>query len=195
MKEAFSAIAIALTLAAYWPYIRAIRRGDTKPHVFSWVIWGVSTVIVFLAQLAGHAGVGAWPVGISGAISLYVAWLAHVHRADSTITRSDWGFFLAAMSSLPLWAITKDPLWAVVILTGVDLMGFGPTFRKAYERPQEEQLLLFYLIGVRCVFVVAALEAYSVTTVLFPASVGVFCVLFIAMVSYRRRVLAVERAG
>ena len=54
-KTIFSATAIALTFAAFLPYIRSIRSGKTKPHVFSWVIWGLTTFVVFLAQLAEHA--------------------------------------------------------------------------------------------------------------------------------------------
>jgi len=43
-KEIFSLIAIALTFAAFLPYIRAILRDEIKPHVFSWVIWGTTTL-------------------------------------------------------------------------------------------------------------------------------------------------------
>ena len=63
-KEFLSAIAIALTLIAFLPYIRSILRGKTKPHVFSWLIWGTTTFVVFLAQLADEGGVGAWPITI-----------------------------------------------------------------------------------------------------------------------------------
>lgn len=59
-----------------------------------------------------------------------MALLAYAKKADSTITGTDWLFFAAAMTSLPMWYLTSDPLSAVVILTVVDLIGFGPTFRK-----------------------------------------------------------------
>jgi hypothetical protein len=131
MKEFLSGVAIVLTLAAFYPYIRSILSGRTKPHVFSWVIWGATTFIVFLAQLADDGGAGAWPIGVSGVITIGVAVLAFARRADTSITRLDWAFFLAAMSSLPLWWLTADPLSAVAILTLVDALGYGPTIRKA----------------------------------------------------------------
>ena len=186
-KEILSAIAIALTFAAFVPYIRAILDGTTRPHVFSWVIWGSTTFVVFLAQIEGKAGVGAWPIGVSGSITLFIACLAYVRRADITITKSDWLFFISALSSLPLWYVTSDPLWAVVILTIVDVLGFGPTVRKAYSFPHSESLLFFALFAVRNVLVILALESYSVTTVLFPAVIAVACVSLMAMVTYRRR--------
>ncbi|MBI5660370.1 MAG: hypothetical protein HZC43_12695 [Nitrosomonadales bacterium] len=189
-KEILSAAAIVLTFAAFVPYIRTILSGATKPHVFSWVIWGATTFVVFLAQLEGKGGVGAWPIGVSGGITIFVAFLAYVKRADIAITKTDWLFFASAMSSLPLWYLTSDPLWAVVVLTTVDILGFGPTVRKAYSFPHSESLLFFSLFAARNLLVIMALENYSVTTVLFPAVIAAACMLLMAMVAYRRRAIA-----
>lgn len=187
-KSLLSAVAIALTLFAFLPYILSILKNEIKPHVFSWVIWGTTTFVVFLAQLEDNGGVGAWPIGVSGTITILIAFLAYFKRADLTITRSDWLFFITAMASLPLWYLTSDPLWAVVILTSVDVLGFGPTFRKAYIFPHSESVLFFALFTVRNLIVLMALQHYSITTMLFPAVIAAACLLLIVMVMYRRRV-------
>jgi hypothetical protein len=158
--------------------------------VFSWVIWGATTFVVFLAQLEGNAGVGAWPIGVSGSITIFIAFLAYIKRADLTITKTDWGFFVAAISSLPLWYFTSDPVWAVLVLTIVDLLGFGPTVRKAYTSPRSESVLFFALFMLRNSLVILALEQYSLTTVLFPAVIALACLALIMMIIYRRQVLA-----
>ena len=189
-KELLSALAIAMTFIAYFPYIRSILQGKTKPHVLSWLIFGSTTFVVFLAQLAGKGGAGAWPIGVSGLITMYVALLAYIKKSDSTITRIDWILFSAALTALPLWYVTSDPLWAVLILTMVDVLGFGPTFRKAYVYPNEEQLMFFAIMAVRNFIYIMALENYSVTTILFPAATGVASVVFILMVRWRRRLLS-----
>lgn len=186
-KELLSAVAIALTFIAFFPYIRSILKGETKPHVFSWLIWGSTTFIVFLAQLADKGGAGAWPIGVSGIITIYVAILAYMKKSDITITRTDWLFFITAMTSLPLWYFTSDPLWAVVVLTTVDVLGFAPTFRKAYVFPFEEMLTFFVIMAARNLISILALAHYSITTVLFPATTAVVCLAFIVMVMYRRR--------
>lgn len=191
-KQLLSAIAIVLTIIAYFPYIRSIIQGKTKPHVFSWVIWGTSTCIVFLAQLADKGGAGAWVIGFSGIISIYVAFLSYTKRSDSSITRIDWIFFILAMTSSPVWYLTSDPLWAVVILTTVDVLGFAPTFRRSYIRPFEEQLMFYMIMAVRNLFVVSALENYSLTTVLFPATIATVCLIFSVMVLSRRRRMALS---
>ncbi len=188
-KELLSGLAIALTFAAFISYVSAIIGGSIKPHVFSWVIWGSTTFMVFLAQLK-EGGVGAWPIGVSGAITLLIAFLAYLKRVDITITKTDWVYFVSAMSSLPLWYLTSDPLWAVVVLTTVDVIGFGPTARKVYRFPDSESLLFYALIAARNLIVIVALETHSVTTVLFPAIIAAACMLLMAMAAYRRRVLA-----
>ena len=190
-KEILSAVAIALTLIAFFPYIRSIIQGTVKPHVFSWAIWGTTTFVIFLAQLEDNGGVGAWPIGVSGSITIFIAILAYVKRADIAITKTDWLFFISAMSSLPFWYVTSDPLWTVVILTTVDVLGFGPTIRKAYVEPHSESLLFFALFTTRNLIVIMALENYSVTTVLFPAAIAIAGMLLMAMVTYRRRALAI----
>ncbi len=188
-KEFLSAVAIVITFIAFIPYIRSIQQGKTRPHLFSWIIWGSTTFVVFLAQLADGGGAGAWPIGVSGIITLYVALLAYTKKSDSTITRTDWLFFTLAMSALPFWYVTADPLWAVVILTSVDVMGFAPTLRKAYYHPFDEQLTFFALFVLRNIIAIFALAHYSVTTVLFPAVIALASLMLIVMVLYRRRYL------
>ena len=87
---------------------------------------------------------------------------------------------------MPLWYFTADPMWAVVILTVVDLLGFGPTLRKAFHFPHEENLTFFGLFLLRNLLVIVALEHYSVTTLLFPAAVALACLSLILLIGYRR---------
>ncbi|MES9976951.1 hypothetical protein [Candidatus Thiodiazotropha sp. LNASS1] len=189
VKEIISGLAIAVTFIAFFPYIHSILVGRTKPHVFSWVIWGSTTFIVFLAQLEDGGGAGAWPIGISGLITFYIALLAYRKKADITITNMDWAFFAAAMASIPVWYFTSDPTWAVILLTGIDVIGFGPTIRKAFAHPYDEDLKFFALFALRNLLVVMALERYTIATMLFPAVIASVCLVFICMIVYRRRVV------
>jgi hypothetical protein len=186
-KPLLSTLAVALTLLAFYPYLRGILRGTVKPHAFSWGVWGLTTGLVFFAQLQAGGGVGAWPIGISGGITLFIAVLAWRRRADVTITRLDWTFFVLALAALPVWIATADPTWAVVLLTLVDLLGFGPTFRKAHALPHSESLGFYGLFLARNLLVVLALEQYSVATALFPAAVAAACALLMALIVWRRR--------
>lgn len=186
LRELLAAAAILLTFVMYRPYIRSIRAGRTKPHAFSWIIWTLIASVVFLAQLADGGGVGAWPIGASGLLTAFVAILAYRNRTDTSRTRADWLFFSVSLAALPCWLLTSDPLTAVVLLTGIELAGFGPTFRFAFGHPQEEHVGFYSLGALRSTLAVAALEHYSLTTVLFPAAKVLASVTLVALITYRR---------
>lgn len=186
MKDVFAGLAIGLTLIGFAPYVWGIAKGTVQPHVFSWVIWGSTTFAVFVAQVVGGAGVGAWPIGVSGVITLGIALWAYLKRADTQITRQDWVFLILALSALPIWLWTQNPLWAVLILTWVDVLGFGPTWRKVYRQPHSESAGFYALFATRNFVVLLALEHYSATTVLFPLVIGLVCVALIGMMLVRR---------
>ncbi len=192
LKDYISLAAIALTFIGFAPYIRDIHRGTTQAHVFSWIIWGITTVIVFFAQLNAKGGSGAWPLGVSGAVTLYIALLAYQRKGTLKIASSDWLFFYAALSSLPIWYFSADPVFAVIVLTTVDLLGFGPTLRKAYHHPYTESLTFFSLFALRNGLVILALAHYSLATLLFPAAVGLSCLFLIILVLFRRYSLRVH---
>lgn len=180
-------LATLLGLVAFLPYLRATMTGTVRPHVLSWTIWGVTTSIVFLAQLQAGAGYGAWPVGASALIAFSIAAIAFLKRADIHVSRTDWLFFVVALSAIPLWQVTDSPLLAVIIVTTVDVLGFGPTLRKALVRPESESALFFFITVLRNLLILAALESYSVTTILFPIAIGsmAFIVMSVVLLGHR----------
>ncbi|MEM1188247.1 MAG: hypothetical protein AAGI72_06960 [Pseudomonadota bacterium] len=194
LKELASGAAIVVTFALFVPYIASIHRGSTIPHVFSWIVWAFGTFVVFLAQLADNAGIGAWPIGLSACITCYVAFLAFRVRRRLEITRQDWLLFSLAMAAIPAWGLTDDPLWAVVALTLADLLGFGPTLRKSYSKPFQEHAGFFAMGAFRNGLVLVALEHYSWTTVLFPAAVGIACIAVAVLLLVRRTIVGKQPA-
>lgn len=194
-KAWLSAIATAISVLAIFPYLLSTLRGTIRPHVMSWTIWGITTSIVFWAQRAAGGGVGAWPVGFSALVAFVIAITAYTKRGDVHIARADWVFFVTALAAIPLWLATNNPLAAVLLVTAVDILGFGPTLRKAYDFPESESLLFFSLIVVRNVLVLMALESYSLTTALFPAAIGSMAAVVAVVVVTRRIKLKANATG
>ncbi len=79
------------------PYIRDVLSRKTKPHAFSWFVWGIIESIVFLAQVMNHGGIGSMIAGISAATSLFIAIVAFSKR-ETSITSSDWAALSLASS-------------------------------------------------------------------------------------------------
>ena len=145
-------------------------------------------MVVFFAQIYDGGGAGAWPMGVTGIITIFVAFIAYFKASTIHVDKLDWFFLLLAFSSLPLWYFTSDPVWTVVILTVVEVLGFLPTIRKAYIRPYEESLLFFSIFAARNTVAIFALENYTLTTVLFPATTVFFCLILTTLVFYRRMI-------
>jgi len=50
VKETIGLIAVALAIIGHIPYIYDIYKGKTKPHIFTWVVWAIVTVLAFIAN-------------------------------------------------------------------------------------------------------------------------------------------------
>ncbi|MFN4263403.1 MAG: TSUP family transporter [Thioalkalivibrionaceae bacterium] len=186
LRTTLAGTAMVLTVVVFWPYLRGIARGRVKPHVFSWVIWGVNTTIAFAATLAGGGGLGAWVIGFSALVTLAIATIAWTRRGEIHITRSDWAFFAAALAGIPVWLALDDPLAAIVLITAVEVLGFAPTFRKTWRDPHSESVGFYALLILRNALLIGALEAYSLLTLLFPVAMAAACLALIALMVLRR---------
>ncbi len=180
--------ATVIALISYIPYFRDIIAKKTKPHAFTWLIWGVLTGIAFVGQLVGHAGPGAWVTGFTAVVCIAIAAIALVD-GQRNIVPTDWLALAGAAIALLIWFATRGPLLSVILITVIDNLGFIPTLRKSYHRPFEETMSTFALSGFKWVLGLCALERLSVVTALFPLSIVVASWLFVAMLLVRRKQL------
>ncbi len=188
-KEIIGGLATLLGTGSCLIYLWQIFKRTTKPHVFSWFIWGILSLIGFLAQYAAKAGPGSWAVGASSLFCFVVAFTG-LFYGEKAITRGDWVCFIFSLSSIPVWLATSNPLWAVVIVSAIDAVAFYPTVRKSWFSPQEEGMTTFFIYGLQMFLALAALESYTLTTVLYPATIFVLNMGLTFMLFYRRRILA-----
>jgi hypothetical protein len=184
-KESLGYLSILLALLSYIPYALSTLRKRTKPHTFSWIIWGLLTAIDFCAQADKHAGPGAWAMGFSSFDCFTIAVFALLQR-DTSITRSDWISFTGALVAIPLWYFTHDPLLAVILVTLIDLLGFYPTLRKSYLKPHDELAFMYSLSALKFIVALLASQDYSLTTVLYPSYLILANVVFVVMLYWRR---------
>lgn len=188
-KEIITAIGVLLTFAGYYAYIYSIFKGETRPHPFSWAIWGLLTAIGFSAQISDGAGLGAYILGLSAIFNFSIAIIGVVKRADIKITRSDFIIFLLSLFAIPLWIVTETPLWSVILISVIDAVAYYPTFYKTWHNPNQE--LPFQVIASTLKFILSlfALNHYSFITVLYTLSLIVMNLIFIIILYYRRWVI------
>jgi len=192
-KVVLGLAAIAAGIAGYIPYFWTIFKGQTKPHMFSWLVWFLLEAIAFFALLSAGAGPGAWVLGVT-AVLCFCVFILSIKRGEKNITTVDRLSFVGALLGVALWILTKNPLSAVILITITDFLGFVPTFRKSYNKPYDENIALYGLSFLKQIFSVMALASYKFTVILYPASLVLTNAVFAIMVLIRRKSIIKQQA-
>lgn len=167
-SEIFGLASLAVTLLQYGPYCWKTYSGRLRPHVFSYIIWGFGSAIVAAAQWAAGAGPGAWAMALVACLCFLVVALS-LRGGARYVTRTDIWTFIGALSALPVWYATNDPLFAVIVITLIDLAAFYMIFNKARTHPDEDSILFYAVATLQYGLSIAAMDNLNVTTLLNPA--------------------------
>lgn len=187
--EIFGAMAFLVGLYGSGKYIVSILRHRTRPHLFTWAVWGLLSVIGFFAQLHDKAGPGAWALGITALCTIVICLLCFPYGEKSVTTGDKISLALSLTAILP-WILTKDPLGSVILISLIDIVAFYPTFRKSWHKPHEEYLTGYNLANVKFILSFFAMQAFTINTLLYPAVIILTNAAFVLMCLIRRRQLA-----
>lgn len=174
LKNTLGLIAISLTFVGYMPYLKDIVKGKTKPHMYSWFLWGFVTLIVYALQSSHKAGLGGVVTLIAALMCFVVLALGQKYGTVTKATKSDKFFALLAIFSLGIWLLAKQPIISVILLTLIDSLAFVPTVRKSLFDPFSETISFYWINTVRFILAFTALSDYNLITVLYPL---VWCVI------------------
>lgn len=185
-KIFFGITAITISIIGYIPYFKNTLTGKTKPHVFSWLIWGIITAMEFVGQIVGSAGAGAWVTGVTALVCFLIVFLS-LRKGNLDITRLDWFSFIAAIIAILLWLITHEPLLSILLGILIDALGFVPTFRKSFVHPFQETLITWFLNGLKFFFALFALEKFTLLSSIYPIYLILGNWALVTMILVRRR--------
>ncbi len=185
-KHIYAIVALSLVVFSRGVYFNSIFRGHTRPHSFSWLIWAVISSIGFAAQVAEGAGPGAWVRGF-GAATCYIIVILGWQRGERNIKRIDWITLGVALLAIPLWIITKTPVWSVLLVCFIDTSGYIPTIRKVWHKPKEETAVGYVISSFGSIFSILAIENYNLSTWLYPLVLGCTNIMMASYILLRRR--------
>ncbi len=187
-KIILGAIAALLALFSSFLYIRDIFRGNTKPHIYTWLIWSIVTTIVFLGQWFSGGGPGSWATGVAAVVTIFTLFLAlWGGYGTKDITNFDKVCLVLALIAILPWLIAKSILWSVILSTVIDLIAFFPTMRKTWYAPQSESLGSMYADVVKHSLSIFSMESYSLVNWIFPSSVLITKFIIIGEIVYLRK--------
>lgn len=181
LKLFFGILSIIPGIIAYALYFRNMFSGKTKPHAFSWLIWGLLAGNGFFAQVSAHAGIGAWATGMTSVACLLIFCIA-MFRGDTKLTRLDWSLLAMALISFMLLFVIEDKTIALCVTLFATLLGFSMTLKKAWQKPHEEAAMSFGLNALKFLPAIFALSNFSFLTVAYPLTAGLANAAVVAVV-------------
>jgi hypothetical protein len=122
-------------------YIKKILRGETKPNRISWLMWSIAPLIATFAGLEAGVRWAVLPVFMSGFGPLLVLIFSFASpKSYWKLELFDYlcGFF--SCLALILWAITKQPLVAIIFAVASDASAAIPTLIKGWRHPESESI-------------------------------------------------------
>jgi hypothetical protein len=189
VKEAVGAIAVVLTFAAYVPYYRDILKGKTRPHIYSWSLWGLLTILLVALQIKGGAGPATWVTAAAGLLCVGVVVLS-LKNGKRDITTSDTIVAILSLLAIGFWLIADQPLVSMILATLADLLAFIPTVRKSYRDPYSETLSLYITNALRFCLALIAVEHYTFLSSSWIVAWIISNALLAILLAVRRRQLA-----
>jgi len=192
MHTLFAIAGAAVNLAACVSYIRAILKGEATPNRVTWFLWALVPVIAGAAQLRAGVGISTLVVLSVGAGPACIV-LASFAKATGSwkLGPFDYACGACSLAALALWAVTGDPVGAIVLSIVADAAAALPTLRKAWLAPATEDRFAYLIsfagmiLGILSVRE-ATFSAYAFNAYLLVASGALVLILYLP----RRRYLA-----
>lgn len=181
----FWTIAIILTSVWYIPYIRDIFLGKTKPHIYTWLIWWILPILIFILQKNNGGGYGVYATLMTWIACLFIAWLS-LKFGTKDLKMIDTIFLLLTFLSIGVWLWIKNPIFSMIFICGIDLFGFFPTCRKSFFAPYEESLSFYVISVIRYIFAIISLGVMNFVTLLFPVMWLIINWIFVLFLLWRR---------
>ncbi len=167
MLQNFGHISAILSIIMIIPYVRDIFRKVTQPERASWLIWTVLGFIAFFSQWAKGATDSLW-LTAGQTIAVLVIFLLSIKYGVGGLTNRDIKALVAAGLGLILWWVTSEPLYALLIVIGIDCIGSYLTMIKSYEEPESETLSTWVISGTSGIFGALAVGALSPVLLAYP---------------------------
>jgi hypothetical protein len=159
--EIFGITALIISLVSFFPYLKSILNGKTKPSAASWWTW---TLISFVSVISSWAGGAPWQV------LLLPSWLCVSELIISILSMKygdkKWDSFNkisigGAIVGILLWVVTGNPLLALGFSILADLFASIPNFRHVFFNPEQEDRFAWTLGWMAAFFEILAVSKWT----------------------------------
>lgn len=186
LKLVFGILATIITIVGYVPYFRDIFSIKTKPHLYTWLIWGITQGTATLALLKGGGKIGAISLLI-GTILVAVIFFLSFKYGTKNITKSDTLALIFALLAILVWWQLDNPILAVLMVSLIDMLGYIPTLRKTFTDPSTETMFFWICMLATDILAMLANSEYNLLTMSYLTALAVCNSAMILVIWFRRK--------
>lgn len=188
VKVVASVAATGIALVAYIPYLIDMFRGKNRPHLYTWISIFLITCVVAYIQLIGGAGVGAIPTILGACVNAVILFYCFRFGTKDIVFMDKVCLAFSILGVVAYVLLSHKPLISLAIVTVAEITSFIPTFRKTRNDPYSESLTSYYLLMLKLILILVALETYNLLTASYSILwLLVFVVFLTATHSWRNR--------
>lgn len=185
-KEILWIIAILIVIPQVYLYIKSILLGETKPHIYTKIIWFILTGIGFIISIQKGWGPWSWILWITCLVQLVTLLLSFKYWTKD-ITRFDTFLLILALLCIPLYLWVEDKIYSLIFVLFIDFLWYIPTFRKTYNDPWSESILVWSISNSKYIISIFALIEYSFYTLAYPVFLIALNAILIWIMVVRRK--------
>lgn len=167
MDTVFIIISSILAIISPVIYVKAILKGEAKPHRTTRLILLIITSLATLSLFAQHDTVAIWLALVSMLQSI-VLFVLSIKHGMGGFSKMDIVCFGIALVGIVLWQTTKNPSLALYTSILADFVGMTPALVKTYRHPETEIWTYFAIDSVAALFSLLAVKIYTVQQFSYP---------------------------
>ena len=182
-------IGTAIQFVGFYYYLRDTLKGETKPNKVSFLLWSIAPLIATAAALSNGVRWAVLPVFTSGFCPLLIFIFSFVNKkAYWKLETFDYSCGFFSILALVLWAITRQPIVAIIFAIISDGFATVPTLLKSWKFPETETGFSYIASLLNSMTSFAAIKIWNFSSFAFPIYLVVFNGLIVLAI-YRRNIL------
>jgi len=164
LKTTLGLLSVFLGFIGISSYAVSIVKGQTHPHIYSWVLYTILSGSSAYIMIANGAGAGAWANVLSFTTNFIVIILA-LRFSMAKIRPVDTILLIISFATIGLCLFTQSTIF-VIIQSILVILASMPTVRKIFQNDGPEKLSLYYLNICKHTFSLLALATLSFDSII-----------------------------
>lgn len=162
LPEYFAIIGAVIGSIGGFYYLYETIIGRAKPNRVTWLLWGLFPMIIFVAQRAQGVEGLSWASFVAGFTPILILLASFLNKEAYWKTQpSDYYLMAAAVAGIVLWALTDNPILAILFALVADLLAGLPTVIKSYRHPETESWIAYAISTLGFGIGVLAIQTFT----------------------------------